>query len=223
MVTYFQYCFLGKIYRLELPWYRFLYGNQDFNNVVNVESWWIHNRIFQDDWPRRRGEDLVKLWNVEGPHFSTKHPHSSTTFHMTSAFFHNVPRNIHKIYTFLHNVPHYIHISPSNLHNVPHNIHFPPLWADAMIDQSLCWAHTHFVGWDLGKHVDPDQTPQNAASDQGLHYLRYTNFYKKIKWKWKNTPDTPKTGNELVQLIRMDKSIMQIWVKLIPPTFCCPG
>ena len=28
---------------------------------------------------------------------------------------------------------------------------------------------SHF--WDLGRSADPDQTPQNAASDQGLHCL----------------------------------------------------
>ena len=25
--------------------------------------------------------------------------------------------------------------------------------------------------WDVGKQCRPDQTPQNAASDQGLHFL----------------------------------------------------
>ena len=36
--------------------------------------------------------------------------------------------------------------------------------------------------WDLGNSVDPDQMPQNAASDQGLHYLR-TGFLLKRKIK----------------------------------------
>ena len=30
----------------------------------------------------------------------------------------------------------------------------------------------------------------------------------------KSTPDTPKIGNRLVQLIRMEKSIMQTWVNI---------
>ena len=35
---------------------------------------------------------------------------------------------------------------------------------------------------DIGNRADPDQTPQNAASDQGLHYLlRSTLFaYRKL-------------------------------------------
>ena len=35
-----------------------------------------------------------------------------------------------------------------------------------------------------------------------------------IEWKWNSAPYTPKIGNGLVQLIRMGKSIMQMWVKL---------
>ena len=79
---------------------------------------YIHNRIFQDDWPRR-GEDLVKLWNVEmwRVHFT------STFHHKTSTFLHNVPHNIHKTSTLLHNVPHNTHETSTFLHNVPHNIH----------------------------------------------------------------------------------------------------
>ena len=72
---------------------------------------YIHNCIFQDDWPRR-GEDLTKLWNVE-----MWRVHITSTFlHKTSTFLHNVPHNIHKISTFLH-------ITSTFLHNVPHNIH----------------------------------------------------------------------------------------------------
>ena len=79
---------------------------------------YIHNRIFQDDWPRR-GEDLVKLWNLE-----TWRVHiTSTVLHKTSTFIHNVPHNIHKTSTFLYNVPHNINKTSTFLHNVPHNIH----------------------------------------------------------------------------------------------------
>ena len=30
--------------------------------------------------------------------------------------------------------------------------------------------------WTLANRVDPDQTPQNAASDQGLHCLHHKNI-----------------------------------------------
>ena len=38
-------------------------------------------------------------------------------------------------------------------------------------------------------------------------------FLTKIEQKWKSTPDTPKIGNGLVQLRRMDGSTRQMWVK----------
>ena len=53
--------------------------------------------------------------------------------------------------------------------------------------------------------------PQNAASDQGLHCL-LTGISIQNKMKTKSTQDTPKFGNGLVQLIRMEKSTGQIWV-----------
>ena len=48
-----------------------------------------------------------------------------------------------------------------------------------------------------------------AASDQCLHCL----LLNRIEQKCKSTSDTPKIGNRLVQLIRMDRSTMQMWVK----------
>ena len=56
---------------------------------------------------------------------------------------------------------------------------------------------SHFCSADL------DQTPQNKASDRGLHCL-LTGISIRNKMKWKSTPETPKSGNGLVQLIRMD-------------------
>ena len=58
-------------------------------------------------------------------------------------------------------------------------------WADAQVDPSLRWGTCHFVGLScdgsyvpgillkgtLANSVDPDQIPQNATSDQGLHCL----------------------------------------------------
>ena len=98
--------------------------------------------------------------------------------------------------------------------------------ADTQADLSLRWAHSHFVGFVMRrlifikmlstsccneyaalahmclaspkKDLDPDQTPQNTASDQGLHSLEFLS-----KMKWKNTPDTPLMKNWLFQSIRM--------------------
>ena len=58
---------------------------------------------------------------------------------------------------------------------------------------------TPFVG--PSQTVDPDQMPQNVASDQGLHCLLSGNsFLNRIKMK-----KYPKIGNRLVQLIWMDE------------------
>ena len=56
--------------------------------------------------------------------------------------------------------------------------------------------------------------PQNGASDQGLHYL-LTEISKENPVK--NVPETPKTRNGLIQVIRMDKSTGQNRVKVIYP------
>ena len=57
--------------------------------------------------------------------------------------------------------------------------------------------------------ADPDQTSQNGASDQCLQCLLKEYYIK----NWiKIPPDNPKIGNELVQLIKMGKSI---WHKLV--------
>ena len=60
--------------------------------------------------------------------------------------------------------------------------------------------------------IEPDQTPQNVASDQGLHCL-LTECSIKIRKKMKNTTQQALTRNGLVQLIRMGKSIWFKWVK----------
>ena len=51
--------------------------------------------------------------------------------------------------------------------------------------------------------ADPNQTPYNVASDQGLHSL-LTGFSIKNNIKAKNRPDTPKMKNGLVQNIRVE-------------------
>ena len=51
-------------------------------------------------------------------------------------------------------------------------------------------------------------------SDHGLHCL-LTGVSIRKKNQIKNTPDTPKIENGLVQLIKLEESTKFIWVKLI--------
>ena len=46
-----------------------------------------------------------------------------------------------------------------------------------------------------------------------VYTVCYRNFHSKYNKKWKSTPFTPKSGNRLVQLIRMYKSTMRQRVK----------
>ena len=62
----------------------------------------------------------------------------------------------------------------------------------------------------LANSADPDQMPQNAASDQGLHHL-LTGV--SIRNKNEKVRQTPLTGNGLTQLIRMAESTKHIWVQ----------
>ena len=90
------------------------------HTIINLEMCWVHIRIFQDNWPKRR-EDLVKIvkcGDVEGPHYIHIAPHY---IHNAPQNVHNTPQNVHITYTFLHN----IHIPPYNIHIPPHNIHIP--------------------------------------------------------------------------------------------------
>ena len=69
-----------------------------------------------------------------------------------------------------------------------------------------------FLGYNA-KSADPVQMPPNVASELGLHCLITeisTENAGKIK---KQPPETPKTRNGLIQMIRMDKSICQKWLK----------
>ena len=63
--------------------------------------------------------------------------------------------------------------------------------------------------------ADPDQTPQNATSDQDVHCL-LTNCSIKIRIKMENTTQHPLKRNGLVQLISKRNSIRLKckWVKL---------
>ena len=60
--------------------------------------------------------------------------------------------------------------------------------------------------------ADPDQTPHNVASDQGLQCL-LTGFCIKNRIKATIRPDTPKMTNRLVQHITVEESTSIQWVK----------
>ena len=66
--------------------------------------------------------------------------------------------------------------------------------------------------WDLGKQC----RPRSDAAERSVYTVCFQEFLFEMKLKWKSTPDTPKIRNGLVQLIRMEKSIRQIWVN-----HCC--
>ena len=59
----------------------------------------------------------------------------------------------------------------------------------------------------IANSADPVLMQQNAASDQGLHYL-LTGFWKCNKNE-KHTLKAPKTRNGLIQIIKMDWSTGQ--------------
>ena len=56
--------------------------------------------------------------------------------------------------------------------------------------------------------ADPVQTPQNVASELGLHYF-LTGTTMQITINGKHPLETPKTRNGLIQMIKMDKSTGQ--------------
>ena len=58
------------------------------------------------------------------------------------------------------------------------------------------------------------ESTQSQIRMQRLIWVHTVCFKKKKKKKWKSTPDTPKIGNGLSQLIRMDGFMMHIWVKM---------
>ena len=68
---------------------------------------------------------------------------------------------------------------------------------------------SHF--WDLSKQYRPRS---NAASDQGLHCL-LTGISIQNRIKMKKYTRHPKIRNGLVQLIRMEKPIRQIWGEVL--------
>ena len=63
--------------------------------------------------------------------------------------------------------------------------------------------------------ADPDQTPHDVASDQGLHSL-LTGYPNKNRTKAKNRPDTSKMANRFLQHITAEKSTNIQWVKCRP-------
>ena len=98
---------------------------------------YIHIRIFQDDWPRRRERTWwnCEMWRCGGstlhPHCSTLHTHKIHIPHITYTFLHITSSTLHPHSSAwhthnIHIAPHYIHIPPYCIHFPPHNIHIPP-------------------------------------------------------------------------------------------------
>ena len=98
----------------------------------------------------------------------------------------------------------------------------PPLWGKIPI---FCkWAGTRGIGesaWVFNPytpsvifvgHTQTVQTPQNAASDQGLHCFLTDCTIQRIQMTI--TTNNHKIGNGLAQLIKMGKSIRHKWVIL---------
>ena len=68
------------------------------------------------------------------------------------------------------------------------------------------------LGYDANG-ADPVQTPRSAASEPGLHRL-LTGLCMQNTIKRKQPARTPKTRNEHIQIIRMDKSTGRKWVNI---------
>ena len=106
--------------------------NVNDRKLYNVEICWIHITssiaYFKiTDQGGKRTWSNCEMWRCGGstlhPHFSSKHPHSSTMFHITSTkhphsstMFHITSTFLHKTSTFLHNAPHNIHITSTLIH-----------------------------------------------------------------------------------------------------------
>ena len=73
------------------------------------------------------------------------------------------------------------------------------------------WLTVPFLG-TLENSADPDETPQNAASDHGLHcLLTWISIKNKIKMK-------SKTGTGHLQMIRIDKPARYYRVNSLMPS-----
>ena len=76
---------------------------------------------------------------------------------------------------------------------------------------------SHF--WGIGKRCGPrSDAAERRGVWSGSTLFANGNFYKKYYKNEKSTPDVPYMKNGLVQLIKMGKSIRQMWVKLNPCT-----
>ena len=66
----------------------------------------------------------------------------------------------------------------------------------------------HYIGFRLNSVADPDETPHDVASHQGLHCL----FKRNVKLMKKNQPDTPKMKNGLLN--NKDGRIHSAYIRL---------
>ena len=69
--------------------------------------------------------------------------------------------------------------------------------------------------WDIDNSVDPDQTPQVAASDQGLHYL-HLNAGISMKHNNNNTNQTHLLLEKDMYRVMVAESTRLKWVKKTP-------
>ena len=67
--------------------------------------------------------------------------------------------------------------------------------------------------WDIGKQYSPRCDAAESGVPSGAILFAKRIFIKNLFKKMKITPDAPKNESGLTQMIKMGKSIRQIWVK----------
>ena len=70
------------------------------------------------------------------------------------------------------------------------------------------WCHLKQI---FANSVDPDHTSQNAASGQGLHCMKYRNFYKRAKMALYRSPEYEKCFESIGLSVQNIFSRLQLW------------
>ena len=85
----------------------------------------------------------------------------------------------------------------------------------ARVFHNWCLTHISLAShlWEICKQCRPRSDAAERGVWSGSTLFAHRNFYQKYDKNEKSTPDNPKRQNGLVQLIRMGKSIRQMWVK----------
>ena len=73
--------------------------------------------------------------------------------------------------------------------------------------------------WDLNKQCRPRSDAAESCIWSVSTLFARRNFYQNYDKNDKSTPDAPKIGNGLIQLITMDGSTRQMWVKGLIDSF----